>query len=88
MRCALPACRRPARDGASLCEWHLTGERPRGLRLFRYEGRYILPNGSPRSFRVDAYNLSDAAAAVERQAREALGADFAGARCYGTERAQ
>lgn len=61
---------------------------PRGLRLFRYEGRYILANGSPRSFRVDAHNLSDAAAAIERQAREALGADFAGARCYGTERAQ
>ncbi len=61
---------------------------PRGIRQRRYEGRYILANGSPRSFRVDAYNLSDAAAAVERQAREALGADFAGARCYGTERAQ
>jgi hypothetical protein len=26
--------------------------------MFRYEGRYILANGSPRSFRVDAYNLS------------------------------
>jgi len=59
---------------------------PRGLRLFRYEGRYILANGSPRSFRVDAHNLADAAAAVERQAREELGADFSSSRCYGTER--
>lgn len=86
VRCSLPACRRPRREGASLCEWHLTGERPRGLRAFRYEGRYILANGSPRSFRVDAHNLADAAAAIERQAREELGAAFAGARCHGTER--
>ena len=59
---------------------------PRGLRMFRYEGRYILANGSPRSFRVDAHNLADAAAAVERQAREELGDAFASSRCYGTER--
>lgn len=56
--------------------------RPRGLRRFRYEGRYILADGRPRSFRVDAHNLSDAAAAIERQAREELGAAFASSRCY------
>lgn len=64
----------------------LERERPRGLRQFRYEGRYILADGRPRSFRVDAHNLSDAAAAIERQAREELGAAFASSRCYGTER--
>jgi len=65
-------------------------ERPRGIREHRYVGRYILadgtPHGRPRAFVVYASNLSDAAAAVERQAREALGADYAAARCYGTER--
>lgn len=61
-------------------------EGPRGLREIRYEGRYILADGTPRSFRVYAHNLSDAAAAIERQAREELGAAFAIARCYGTER--
>jgi hypothetical protein len=64
--------------------------RPRGLKRARYVGRYILPDGTPhgrpRSFVVYAHNQSDAAAAVERQAREELGAAFAGARCYGTER--
>jgi len=60
---------------------------PRGVREFRYEGRYILADGRPRAFVVYSSNRSDAAAAIERQAREELGAEFAGARCHGTERA-
>ena len=64
-----------------------TDAAPRGLREIRYEGRYILADGRPRSFRVWAHNLADAGAAVERQAREELGDAFRAARCYGTERA-
>lgn len=61
-------------------------ERPRGLREFRYEGRYILADGRPHRFVAYSSNRSDAAAAIERQAREELGDAFAGARCEGTER--
>ena len=63
-------------------------ERPRGLREFRYEARYILADGRPRVFVVYASNQSDAAAAAEREAREELGDAFRSARCYGTERAK
>ena len=62
-------------------------ERPRGRQATRYEGRYILANGTPRRFIAYAFNRSDAAGDVERQAREALGADFATALSYGVERA-
>lgn len=69
----------------------LERERPRGIPTRRYVGRYILADGTthgtPRQFVSYATNRSDAAADVERQAREVLGAAFAGARCEGTERA-
>jgi hypothetical protein len=58
------------------------------MRENRYTCRYILANGRPRAFVAFAYNRLDASAAIERQAREELGADFAGARCEGTELAQ
>ena len=87
VRCSLPACRRPRREGASLCEWHLTGERPRGRQKARYEGRYVLADGRPRRFIAYAFNRSDAAADVQRQAREELGDAFATALSYGVERA-
>jgi len=71
---------------AAMLERRRGEARPRGVREVRYESRYILADGRPRVFTVYASNLSDAAAAGERQAREELGAAFAGARCEGTER--
>lgn len=53
----------------------------------RYTGRYVLASGTPRSFTVDAWNKAEAAAKVERMAREQLGEDdFRRALCYGVER--
>lgn len=53
-----------------------------------YTGRYILANGDPRAFTVSAENRSDAAASIERLAREALGEQFKDARFEGVERKQ
>lgn len=61
-------------------------EGPRGRLAARYEGRYILADGTPRRFIAYAHNRADAAADVERQAREALGPAFAAALSYGVER--
>lgn len=53
----------------------------------KYRGRYILADGRPRAFTVYAWNKSDAAAAVERQAREELTREeLAGALFYGVEK--
>jgi hypothetical protein len=65
-------------------------ERARGPRTRlpkRWEGRYILADGRPRAFVAYAHNRADAAADVERQAREALGPAFSSALSYGVERA-
>lgn len=62
--------------------------RPRGLLERQYKARYILADGTPRAFTAYAWNRPEAAASIERQAREALGASFAGARCEGTERSE
>lgn len=53
-----------------------------------YIGRYILASGDPRAFTVSADNRSDAAANIERLAREALGERFKEARFEGVERKQ
>jgi hypothetical protein len=58
------------------------------VRRIKYKGRYILADGTPRAFTADAYNRSEAAALIERQAREVLGDAFKTARCEGTERSE
>jgi hypothetical protein len=53
----------------------------------RYTGRYVLADGRPRVFTAYAWNKSDAAAAVERQARETLTREeFQAALFYGVEK--